>query len=339
MTKIYRAEAISGALTAAIIILVFALSMTKGLPIDLASFAVPFLTGVGMLLVAGYYRWRGRSPRIGLAIGSCAIFILFSNSGGVLNYALLPTSRPVIDGTLFQIDAALGFDWSRFAGTIADYPTLSDVLGYVYRSSLPQLAFVILLLGFTGQRIALHRFLIVGVFTSCLSIFIWVLAPSFGPSPYVQLDPAIDASLGRVVDAQYGSHLLDLARHGPDLIRASEMIGLIAFPSMHTVMAWMSVWFTRRTVAFWPAIVINVLMIPAIIVHGGHHLIDIIAGSVAFALTLLLARRLIPDDEQRASTVAQSTADTGDRPLNAPGILAPVARLSETQPAAENAPA
>lgn len=303
-TRLYRAEAISGALTLAVAALAVALSLAKGVRIDFASFAMPVLVAFAMLLAAARYRISERSPNIALALASCAIFILFSNAGAAFNYALLPTSRPLIDDALFRADAAIGFDWAGFSNRVAEYPALSAVLGYVYQSSLFQLAAIILLLGFSGRQVALHRFLLVGVCASCLSIFVWTLVPSFGPSAYIQLDPAVDAQLGRVVSADHGAELLQLAREGVSVINGKDMVGLIAFPSMHTVMACMSVWFVRRTVAFWPSVALNLPMIPAILIHGGHHLIDVVAGTAVFALVLYAACRLVPDAAQEGRPAA-----------------------------------
>lgn len=189
-----------------------------------------------------------------------------------------------------------------------------------------QLAALILLLGFTGRQVALHRFLLTGVFASCLSIFVWFLAPSFGPSAYTLLDPAIDMRLGRVVDAQYGAKLLSFAQYGPDVIAGDRLIGLIAFPSMHTVMAAMSVWFTRRTPLFWPCVTLNLLMFPAILVHGGHHLVDIFAGLGVFALALWVACRLVRENAAPAVNEDQLQVASGGRLIRMASMLPPVLR-------------
>lgn len=318
--KMHRAETLAAALTAIVFALALSLSAVRGFRIDFASFAMPFVVAAAMVLVAGYYRASGRSHNIALAMASCAVFILFTNSGAALNYALLPTTSPVIDDLLYRIDAAIGFDWASFSGWVANYPSASFFLRWVYQSSLPQLALVILLLSFTGRQVEVHRFMTVGILASCLSLLVWTLWPSFGPSTFVQLDPAIDARLGRVVNAEYGRRLLDLSRHGPAIISGEGMMGLIAFPSMHTVMAAMTVWFTRRTTAFWPCLALNSAMLPAIVVHGGHHLVDIIAGAMVFAAALWAAYRVVP-----RRTDLQSSPDRPDAVSAGP----PVATFSD----------
>lgn len=316
-SRIHRAEAISAVVIAAVTGLAVALSLGRDIPIDVASFATPVLVALAMILAAAHYRMSERSPNIALALASCAIFILFTNAGAALNYALLPIGQPLIDEALFRADAAIGFDWVDMSSRVADHPTLSAALGYVYQSSLFQLAAIILLLGFSGKRIALHRFLVVGMFAGCLSIFVWALAPSFGPSAYIQLDPAVDARLGRIVSVDHGAQLLQLAREGASVISATEMVGLIAFPSMHTVMACMSVWFLRGTLAFWPSAALNAAMIPAILIHGGHHLVDVLAGMAAFALVLYAACRLIRETGTPAGAEDRLGAAPDGIPLGA----------------------
>ncbi|MET0587295.1 MAG: phosphatase PAP2 family protein [Novosphingobium sp.] len=326
MSRIYRAEAICAVLIALVSALALMLTTARGIRVDFASFAFRYCVGLAMVMVAAWYRVSGRSANISLTLAACAIFIIFSNSGAVLNYALLPTIRPLADSLMFRMDAALGFDWLRMAMLLAAYPDFSKLLSQVYTSSLPQLGIVILLLGFTGRQVALHQFLLVGIMGSCLSIFLWALAPSFGPSAYFHLAPDVDAALHRIVDANYGAELLELAKHGPLVITSGKIIGLIAFPSMHTVMAVMCVWFTRRTPVFWCFAAINFLMIPATLIQGGHHLVDVIGGVGVFAISLYVARKLVPGETGSLPYAGQLQVASGGRLIRMASILPPVLR-------------
>lgn len=326
MSRIYRAEAICAVLIALVTALALILTTARGIRVDFASFAMRYCVSLAMVLVAAWYRVSGRSANISLTLAACAIFIIFSNSGAVLNYSLLPTIRPLADALMFRMDAALGFDWLGMAMLLAAHPDFSKLLSYVYTSSLPQLAIVILLLGLTGRQVALHQFLLVGIMGSCLSIFLWALAPSFGPSAYFHLAPAVDAALHRIVDANYGAELLELAKHGPSVITSGKIIGLIAFPSMHTVMAVMCVWFTRRTPVFWFFSAINLLMIPATLIQGSHHLVDVIGGVGVFAISLYAARKLVPGETGGMPSAGQFQVASGGRLIRMASMLPPVLR-------------
>ncbi|WP_411053594.1 phosphatase PAP2 family protein, partial [Tritonibacter sp. SIMBA_163] len=74
----------------------------------------------------------------------------------------------------------------------------------------------------------------------------------------------------------------------------TEISGVIAFPSLHTVMACMVVVFTMGTRVFPLAVILNAPMIPATLAHGGHHLSDIFGGLAVFAASFAVAAWLLP---------------------------------------------
>jgi membrane-associated phospholipid phosphatase len=196
---------------------------------------------------------------------------------------------------------------------MSDYPALCRVLSWTYQSSLVQMAVVLIWLGFTGARVNLHRFLLVGMIASCVTMAFWTLAPSFGPAPFIDLPPDVDARIGRVVDSGYGARLLALAAGGaPPVIGQEHLMGLIAFPSMHTVMALMTTLFARGTRLFWPMVAINLLMAPAILLQGGHHLVDVIGGAALFFAVQAVVSRIVPHEK---SAPAQASADSKAVPL------------------------
>lgn len=298
---LYPAEKIGLALSIATLIAALMVIAYHRLTLDITSFLLPLAAFAFLFPVALFYRQTQRSARIADTLCSCAIFILFTNSGLMLNHALLAFQANLIDQHLFAIDHFIGFDWKMFTEGFAKFTALNRVLPTVYNSSIPQLIFVILLLGFMGMTRRLHHFLLVGIFASLASIGIWSIFPSFGPSAYIQLSPDIDAQLGRVFDAHMGQLLLNLHANGPTIISAKNQLGLIAFPSMHTVMALMSVWHTRGTPAFWGLLLLNLLMIPAILIHGGHHLIDMLAGAIVFSACCALASALLARRDSRSA--------------------------------------
>ena len=81
-------------------------------------------------------------------------------------------------------------------------------------------------------------------------------------------------------------------------------MGLIAVPSFHIVMAlvairasWTLAW------ARWPFFIVNLLVLPGTIVHGGHHLIDVFGGAFVTMAGLIAANRLI--DGRHGKTAPQ----------------------------------
>ncbi|QGN55965.1 phosphatase PAP2 family protein [Novosphingobium sp. Gsoil 351] len=324
MARVYEAEAISGGLILAVSGAAIVLAQARGVYLDYVSFAPHYLVAAALIGLATTYRRLGRAPQISMTLMSCAIFVLFTNGGAVLNYLMIHPGSATIDPLLIRADAKIGFDWGAFAAAVSRLGWAANALGWVYKSSLIQLAAMILILGFSGRQVALHRFVLTGVLCSCFSIMIWSLAPSFGPSLYATLSPAVESRLGRVVDPVYTAQLRALLHDGVRTIDANSLIGLIAFPSMHTVMAAMAVWYARRTAIFWPLAILNLAMIPAILVHGGHHLVDVLGGLALFAMVAWRVARLVPDEPLAPALQVQTAS--GGRLIRIASILPPVFR-------------
>ena len=254
-----------------------------------------YFTRIGAALVVGAlgvaYRAWNRSEGIALALVSTGLFIGFTNTIVPLNYLFFPLSSPLIDAHLFQIDALVGYHWPDFVRWLADRPGVSLALALVYSSSAFQLFGLIVFLGFTQRHETLYRYLWTGILTGVITIGFWCLAPSFGPSAYFDLSPEIQQKASLVVTTSYGQELMQLAKEGLPVMRAAEFVGVVAFPSYHTVMAILVVWFCRTTILFFPSLVLNCFMVPAILAHGGHHLIDLVGGILVFGLALFVVNR------------------------------------------------
>jgi PAP2 superfamily len=281
----------------------------KGVEIDVPGYLRAVLIG-GLLIGLGqFYRRFRLNEAIALPTTAAGLFIVFTIVGSVFNYLLFPLVSTPIDASLVRIDSLFGFDWPSYVDLFLPYPMVSAALGLVYLSSLAQLISVILLLGFAARQEDLHRFLATGIIGALMTICFWAVFPSFGTSTVHQISAETSSSLGLVVRAEYGQELLRLAAVGVERITPEEVLGLIAFPSFHTVMACMSVWFTRGLRKIWPVfIVINLAMLPAILLHGGHHMSDIFGGLVVFFAALPLSATIIRRTENMSGQVAGAAA-------------------------------
>jgi hypothetical protein len=295
----YKAERIAAAMVAVLLTADLGLILIKAQPVDWAGYAPMLLTGAGAIALGLAYRRLQRSEEIAMTAMAAGLFILFTTSASVLYYLLLPVGALRLDPLLLQIDGWLGFSWPDFVNWSATIPGLGWGLGYVYLSSLVQLTLVIMLLGFSGRREHLHQFLLTGLVGTLVTIAIWFAAPSMGPSVLQDIPPDVVERLNLVVGPAYGAELQSLAQNGSEIISPRKVLGLIAFPSFHTVMACMVVWFAAALRPVFPiALLINVAMIPAILIHGGHHLIDVIGGFAVFAVALILARQMLAGERQ-----------------------------------------
>ena len=154
--------------------------------------------------------------------------------------------------------------------------------------------FPVLTLGFLRQEKLLHKFLLTGLTGALITVTFWAFFPSAGAASAHDPERVAAAAKGLVAGPDYIAHLTGLIAYGADEISPSETLGLIAFPSFHTVMACRSVAYVTRYRGFFAALaIINIVMLPAIIVHGNHHLMDIFGGIAAFAMAALISHLIV----------------------------------------------
>lgn len=264
-----------------------ALLSYKHVAIDIPGYISALMTGGVAVAVGQFYRRFRHNEGIALAATAAGLFIIFSIVGSVFNYLLLPIVQQPVDGALAAFDEALGFSWLGFAAWTAGHPWLSAAYRFVYMSSMPQLIAVILILGFSKRAADLHLFLLTGLIGALLTISWWAFFPSFGATAFYSVPQDLLTDMPIIVGPEYGAELKRLAAQGVSYISPKDVLGLIGFPSFHTVMSLMSVWFMARFRLALPVfVVINALMLPAIIVQGGHHLADVLGGAAAFAASL-----------------------------------------------------
>ena len=267
----------------------------------------PFLVGIIatllMVAIGAYARSVSAAPRLAYCAIGVGLFMGFTAFSTVFIFALFPLPNPLIDSQLVKADALLGYSWAGYVDAMAHYPDTAKALRLVYNSALPQIVLTILLLGALGRETQLHRFLLVGIVAMIFTTAIWWVWPSVGPSV---VSASLPQATGRVYDASYGPYLRQLVAVGPPIISPEMMAGVVGFPSYHLIMACMVVWFTRGTFAAIPAVLINAAMIPATLLHGQHHLIDLFGGVAIFLLSARLAVVLVPGHRPEPPRVARA---------------------------------
>ena len=279
---------------AAVGLLAVAFALALGRQVNWPPFVGGYAATLGLAAIGSYIRQAKSAPRIALALIGVAIFAGFTAVSSVFIFTLFPLANPLVDPALMRVDQALGYSWPGLIAWLADYPGPAQALGYVYHSSLLQILLTIVLLAALSREVALHRFLLVGMVTLIIAVAIWWVIPSIGPSAFHDIPEAHRVATGLYYNSAYGDFLRLLAEVGPPVISPEVITGVVAFPSYHMVMALLVVWFTRGTLAFLPAVLVNTAMVPATLSHGGHHLIDLIGGLAVFAAGVWIGNRLIP---------------------------------------------
>jgi hypothetical protein len=309
------AERIIVTVIAALAVLDGILLWSKDVGIDVVGYAGMIGCGLGALALGQFYRHVRRNQSIAATATAAGLFILFTIVGSIFNYLLLPIAREPVDVALAHFDALFGFDWPRFVEWASHYPRIGMALQAVYATSLPQLLFVIFVLGFSGRLRLLQHFLLTGVIGALLAIICWSFFPSFGASSIYSLPQAVTDAVPLAVGPEYGAELIELGRNGMSYISPKNVLGVIGFPSFHTVMAAMSAVFMMRIRWVGPFfLVLNAVMMPAIVIQGGHNLADVIGGLAVFAMSYALA----------AAALRQAESSSEKTRAASPAIKAPL---------------
>ena len=286
-----------GALPLLLILIAAATGLADWLWAQKAGFAVAGSAYAGLTLTAAlffvaghvYGRWRPE-PRLSAMLIGTGFLIGFTAAASVLNAMLVTVAGHRIDALLARADLALGFHWPQMMRGIASHPRLLWVLHIAYGVLLPEIALAVLVLGTLGRLASLYRFVLAVAIGALISISLWTLFPAFGAMSVYAFDPATTAKLHVVVDAAYGRALIGMLSNGPGLIAPDNVRGMIGFPSYHAVLALLLVWHFRDVPWLrWPILALNLVVVLATPVEGGHHLVDVIAAVPVAMLSVVAA--------------------------------------------------
>ncbi|MEJ0027001.1 MAG: phosphatase PAP2 family protein [Rhizomicrobium sp.] len=259
---------------------------------DLDARAYGLLALLAAALAGGglYYTHIRKDERLAAMLVATAFLIGMSASFSVLNYLLLTVAGPRIDMALAALDRAIGVDWPAMMAWAARHPVTDMVLQFVYVSVLPQIAVLVLCLGFFGKPEQIYRLCVAVAAGAAISMAVWTMAPSFGAFSVYDLPPNVASHLALALDGRYAHELVGLLVHGPGHISPAAAKGLIGFPSYHAVLALLVVWYARTLpVARWIALGINSAVLVATPIQGGHHVVDVLAGFAVAAMAIRAA--------------------------------------------------
>ena len=257
--------------------------------IDAPAYGLLALLALALACGGLFYDRVRRDARLAAMLFGTSFLIGMSASFSVLNYLLLTVAGQRIDAPLAALDRALGVDWPAMMAFMAHYPVTNMVLQLVYISVLPQIAMLVVALGFQGRPERIYALCFSVASGAAISIGFWTIAPSFGAFSVYELPAAVSNHLVLALDGHYARELVHLLAFGPGRISPSAAQGLIGFPSYHAVLALLVVWYARELpVIRWIALGINAVVLLATPIQGGHHVVDVLAGFLVAAVTILL---------------------------------------------------
>jgi membrane-associated phospholipid phosphatase len=241
------------------------------------------------------------------------VYLVVAISGAVLQNCMALFKAVEISAILENADHAIGFHWRAFSMGVHSVPYLSEGIGFCYRNWIRETFVVLLALTATRKFDDLFTFtasyIIAGVITLGVS---GVFDAKSREAVAAYANPA-GMHLPSGVSPLY-IEKLEHMRHGLDnVMHFDQMIGLVAFPSLHAGMAILLAVAMRNVRWLWlPFLAFNVVVVVGTITEGGHNLMDVLAGLAFAVLAVALAQAF------RNSSVAARIAAMIARPTARP---------------------
>jgi len=239
---------------------------------------------VGSALLRRYDR-----PRISGWLEATGLIYVQGLSMLFLLFPLTALSAPFADAQLAAADRALGFDWPSFARWVAHSPMATNCAVFAYNSFAWQPFLVIG--GLFAARLEVRAWQVVtaAAVAALATALIYPFAPALGAYVHFGLKGAEFARFG--AGWEFPPTLIAIKEQGVRTLSLSMFSGLVSFPSYHAAAATIFIW------AMWPFkkarylfLILNCGMMIAATVGGGHYFVDILAGTVVAAGSIIFAR-------------------------------------------------
>ena len=193
---------------------------------------------------------------------------------------------------LVTADRMLGFDWYDMMVGMAITPYLNEVFFRVYNMVLPQIALLLVALAWNGHAEKVYRYCLaiaVGALIAIFDLGDW--SRRWAPNRSTRCRRMSRARLTLSVTTDYGKRAGGAAAQRARLHHASDVRGLIAFPSYHGVLALIVTLYALAVFAgcagrSW---LINAVVLISTPIQGGHHLVDVLAAFPVAALSIFIA--------------------------------------------------
>ncbi|WP_168788361.1 phosphatase PAP2 family protein [Paraburkholderia aromaticivorans] len=230
-------------------------------------------------------RWARRQLDLANTARWMIALAAFCMAASILSHLSVAAAYPLIDPQLTRIDEAIGFDWVAWYHWVRQHPTLFFTLNLAYGSGLAQTIAVPLVLGLSGARLELANHVMRFMLATLICLVVATLLPAASAFLHFHIaDPGTSSTVSTFFPIRNGTlRVFDLG----------DQQGLVSMPSMHTAMAILFAYALRRVpVVAYVAAILNAVMIASTPTHGGHYLIDVVAGVLLAVTTIMLVKRL-----------------------------------------------
>lgn len=246
---------------------------------------------VTLALLAGWLSRRTRHDRLATGLETTAIVYGQSLAFLLVIYALMALPIPLVDRQLAAADRTLGFYWPELAAPFRHSDRLTEWSKVIYRSFVWQPALVTVSLAIAGLHQRAWQFATAATISLCLASLIGPLFPADTAVVYFHVAPWPELK-----SAWRASEVIHAIRGGHRVLDQAMITGLLTMPSYHATAAALFTWalFPVRALR-WPVTMLNVGMFVLTVVIGGHYVVDLFGGLTVAVVSIVLARRAVPE--------------------------------------------
>ena len=256
-------------------------------------------TGRGpRVMLAGLVRksellWRG--GLLLALIGS--VFLVFM-------YLATAAALPLRDDFLAGVDRWLGFDWPGFLAATNGNATIAAALTIGYHSTAALLVAIVVWFSVTEQEVRLAELLAVLSLTFVGLAVGMVAVPTAGAFAHFAPAPQLFGNFAEADHMWPFYRTFAALRDGRlTVIAFASADGVVGFPSFHAALGVVTVWIVRHSrLLVWPVLALNAVMMVAVLPVGGHHLAELLGGTLTGIAAVTLVSTVI------ASAAKQSSA-------------------------------
>lgn len=259
--------------------------------LDIRSTALPILATAGLLTLSFAYRFWRPDEKVAGALTGVAQLIAFTAVGAPLSYLIASSGNPLWDETFHKWDIALGLNWRAYLEWVNTRPTLGLLLSAAYQSLTTQIAVAIMALGFTGRMLKMRVLVLSVMLSGVVTILVSGAMPAMAYFVHLGLQATDYPNISPAAAHVHVAPLQGLRDGSLRLISLHNMEGIITFPSYHAALGIILAYgFWAVPLLRWPGLILNIALVAATPIDGGHYFVDVMAGCSVAALSILAAR-------------------------------------------------
>jgi membrane-associated phospholipid phosphatase len=257
-------------------------------------FIAPLAAGLALAGAGRYYTSRRSDPKIAAAFDCMGQSLAFPLAAALGSYLVVTLGFPMQDAAFYQLDLALGVDWLGWLAWLDRHAWLAPPLTFAYNTYMHQGLILTLLLCFSGRGMAARIMILAMIVSATVTVVLSGLLPALSTFEYLKLSPADYPNLRPAAAFIHLHDLLALHSGEAFVFDTTRTYGIITFPSYHAALGLimlLAAW--SHPLLRWPFFILNIGVIVATPIDGGHYFVDVLAGLAIAAAAHAIARRVL----------------------------------------------